>query len=613
MKDRRKTDIDRMVMGSRYLNAISREDMAKSPYTEMERQEHLRKISEQAKALESLQETVRSLQATIERLSSDSMRNRERMERALSEIGDELKAERERSKALERELEKYRDRNARSDRERYGKKSRRGRDLGGDGGGKTRVREKDEYDGGVENPGGNACPPPDGASPDAGKVSETPVKERGPRGPYNRMDAACTEVIESSFDAPEDWRLDHICYEDEYTRVSYIKRTRFQILVYRDGFGNMHRIFNPKNPGEKRRPGCNVICGTHCTPEFLASLAVGRTLVCTPVYRGMHLLRTEKMSVCAQTVCNWLHRGASLLNCLSDSLKKLLLKSGTVLHIDETWAKVRIYTGGAANGKYFTKYVWAMVNKATGVAYFLYDNDGNDSRGRRPIQKFMEGFTGCIQTDAYAVYKFFSQTDGANRHALCWAHVRSKFFDAAKIAKDKDAEWFVSQINYLYGVETEMRALNLDADGIKERRNRDDVLECLRRMFDRAVSLFGKAGSHLSDLMTRALKYMINGRAKLLTFLGDGRCDIDNLAAERTIRPFTVERKNVGAFGSEAGLKDACVYHSFLETCKMRGVSFYDFLVALFRKLMRYDPNGDTPPDMDFDTMLPGVLKLETA
>ena len=44
----------------------------------------------------------------------------------------------------------------------------------------------------------------------------------------------------------------------------------------------------------------------------------------------------------------------------------------------------------------------------------------------------------------------------------------------------------------------------------------------------------------------------------------------------------------------------------------MRGVSFYDFLVALFRKLMRYDPNGDTPPDMDFDAMLPGVLKLET-
>ena len=183
MKDRRKTDIDRMVMGSRYLNAISREDMAKSPYTEMERQEHLRKISEQAKALESLQETIRSLQATIERLSSDSMRNQERMERVLSEISDELKAERERSKALEKELEKYRDRNARSNRERYGKKSRRGRDLGGDVGGKTRVQEKDEYDGGVETPGGNACPSPDGASPDAGKVSETPVKERGPRGP----------------------------------------------------------------------------------------------------------------------------------------------------------------------------------------------------------------------------------------------------------------------------------------------------------------------------------------------------------------------------------------------------------------------------------------------
>ena len=68
----------------------------------------------------------------------------------------------------------------------------------------------------------------------------------------------------------------------------------------------------------------------------------------------------------------------------------------SILNIDETWTKVRIKFKGDKTklGKYFKKYVWVLVNKAKQITYFFYDNDENDSRGKRPIQTFLGDFFG---------------------------------------------------------------------------------------------------------------------------------------------------------------------------------------------------------------------------
>ena len=39
------------------------------------------------------------------------------------------------------------------------------------------------------------------------------------------------------------------------------------------------------------------------------------------------------------------------------------------------------------------------------MVYFLYDNDENDSRGRRPIEKFLDKAMKALQSDGYTVYK----------------------------------------------------------------------------------------------------------------------------------------------------------------------------------------------------------------
>lgn len=79
-----------------------------------------------------------------------------------------------------------------------------------------------------------------------------------------------------------------------------------------------------------------------------------------------------------------------------------------------------------------------------------YDNDGDDSRGTRPISGFQGSFIGGIQTDAYAAYRFSADVNEENKHSLCYTHIGAKFKYASDISKDKDAVWFVVQIGRLY-------------------------------------------------------------------------------------------------------------------------------------------------------------------
>ena len=95
------------------------------------------------------------------------------------------------------------------------------------------------------------------------------------------------------------------------------------------------------------------------------------------------------------------------LKKLVELLKLKLLKVGSFLNIDETWCRIRIKIKGDGTklGHYFKKYIWILINKIEQVAYFLYDNDENDSRGYRPISSFLSGFKGTVASDAYVVYK----------------------------------------------------------------------------------------------------------------------------------------------------------------------------------------------------------------
>ena len=72
MKGKR-TDIDRMVMESHYLESLERE--SSSSLSDMERQEYIDRIKSQQETIDRQTDMIKTLQLTLESVSSSNKRN----------------------------------------------------------------------------------------------------------------------------------------------------------------------------------------------------------------------------------------------------------------------------------------------------------------------------------------------------------------------------------------------------------------------------------------------------------------------------------------------------------------------------------------------------------
>jgi transposase len=68
----------------------------------------------------------------------------------------------------------------------------------------------------------------------------------------------------------------------------------------------------------------------------------------------------------------------------------------------------------------------------------------------------------------------------------------------------------------------------------------------------------------------------------LRRFLGDGKIEIDNNAAERAIRGIAIGQKNWLFAGSDNGGEAAAALYSLIETAKLNGVNPQKYLTKLF-------------------------------
>ena len=605
MKKDQKTDIEGMIMGAHYLHALDLESMAQKPLADMERQDYIDQNN-------TLKETVDCLRRTIE--YSEKMRETESKQREVESRKRE--AEEKKNAALQatisdlvkeisllrKELSKQNDINNRHNKMSFGKRSlksstrqdqKRSREEEKDAFDNSKAGESKATDAAVTNPALE-----EGSCLDKTKVkSEMLDGKRGSRGPYTQREAARVVHLKTSMqDDPSSMRFIFFKNIEEYNRISYVDCTCFEVAVYEDEFGIRHEYYSPEIEGDNRYPKLNVVAGTPCTPEFLSDLIVDRWMIHTPNHRANIRMQMDKFQSSENSRSNWVKAGANLLKPLYNYFKTRLLNVKSVLNIDETWCRVRIKykNDGTKLGRYFKKYIWVLVNKIEKVVYFLYDNDEDDSRGTRPIHDFLGGFKGTIQSDGYVVYKHLAKAHPENPHILCWAHVRAKFKFAADISKAPDAEWFVEQIGRLYKVEAENVLFHRSPNEIKKRRAGKDITGILSAIHKKADKMQKNKYLHYGDMMSTALTYMLNGWDDLLNYRNDGRYTIDNMLAERSIRPFTVNRKNSLHFSSEEGITVAMTYLTIIETAKMYGLEVRDYLAHVFRELVKGNKDCST-------------------
>jgi hypothetical protein len=79
-----------------------------------------------------------------------------------------------------------------------------------------------------------------------------------------------------------------------------------------------------------------------------------------------------------------------------------------------------------------------------------------------------------------------------------------------------------------------------------------------------------------------ASRYALGQRKYLENFLLDGRLELSNNRAERSIKPFVIDRKNFLFSNTPRGAKASAVMFSIIETAKAQGLNPFDYLVYVF-------------------------------
>ncbi|MFC4354774.1 transposase, partial [Chryseomicrobium palamuruense] len=105
-----------------------------------------------------------------------------------------------------------------------------------------------------------------------------------------------------------------------------------------------------------------------------------------------------------------------------------------------------------------------------------------------------------------------------------------------------------------------------------------------------------------------AISYTLKQWPKLTTFMKDGRIEIDNNRAERSIKPFVIGRKNWLFAASTRGATSSAIAYSLIETAKENGLNPFFYLQLLFEVL----PQRDLEKLESFEDLMPWSKNLPT-
>jgi hypothetical protein len=148
------------------------------------------------------------------------------------------------------------------------------------------------------------------------------------------------------------------------------------------------------------------------------------------------------MEISRSTQCGWQATVAELLEPIYERMVALTLQSGKV-HTDDT--PIRVLDPGRGKTREARFWVYCGDDEHPFVVF-----DYTASRSRDGPEKFLKGYKGYLQADAYTGYnRMFAGQQVIE--VACWAHARRYFFDA----RDTDARamQMLEMIGELYRVE----------------------------------------------------------------------------------------------------------------------------------------------------------------
>ena len=329
----------------------------------------------------------------------------------------------------------------------------------------------------------------------------------------------------------------------------------------------------PARPIERGLPG----------PDLLAHVLVSKYGNHLPLYRQSEIFAREGVDLDRSTLAGWVGAASELLAPLVDQIRKHVLAASKI-HADDT--PVPVLAPG--NGKTRTGRLWTYVRDDRPAGYTtppaVWLTYSEDRKGEHP-RRHLKDFKGALQADAYAGFHHL-YGDGAIYEVSCWAHTRRKFHDIHVVHASPTTTEAIARIGALYGIEEEIRGKPVDIRRSVRQDRTKPLLDDLRHWMEKTLtSLSTKSET------SGAIRYALSRWRALTRFVDDGLLDIDNNAAERSLRSVVMGRKNYLFLGSNSGGQRAASLYSLIATAKLNGLDPEFYLRTVLARIPEHPIN----------------------
>jgi len=422
--------------------------------------------------------------------------------------------------------------------------------------------------------------------------------------------AETVPVVEVVCDLEEDKRICGICNADlRYLGKEHV-RDELEIIPAQVRLLRYVRFNYVCTVCEDETGDANIVKASVPAPVMKRSLASPSTVAYVMYQKyanGMPLYRQEKdwanqgVTLSRATLANWIIRPShEWLEPLYNTMREQLLTE-PLIHADETVLQVLKEEGRKATTE-SRMWVYTSGHSPTPTVLFEYQPTRSGQHARR----FLEGFSGYLQTDGYSGYNAVSNVV----HCGCWAHLQRKFEEA--IPNGADRKTSKAAIGYDYC--NSLFVMEKEWEGLSPEKRYEGRLRLSKPILDEFWQWVSTLNPLQGSNLGKAITYAINQKEYLNNYLMDGCVDLSNNRAENAIRPYVTGRKNWLFADTTNGAKASAIVYSIIESAKANQLNPYMYLVYIFSNLpgLKELTNETLKPYLPWASELPSWCRKDS-
>jgi hypothetical protein len=334
---------------------------------------------------------------------------------------------------------------------------------------------------------------------------------------------------------------------------------------------------------EGKAPAAPLL-GSNYDGSFIAGIAQLRYIYSMPVERIVKYFQENGFDMNKATANGLLCKTENIFENLYKAMG-LAVKEDDYLAGDETYHRVLVKEKNKEGKGVKKGYIWSVTAIHSGLVYYFYD-DG--SRSEKVILNYIGDYGGTFQSDGFSPYRKMARR---LTRLACLQHVKRKWLDCGD---DFDAKVVVRLVNHLYHKDHKHK-IGIDGWTVEDNtRWRQEyappILRIIRRKLDRMAAYPPEKMLPKSEKYT-AVHYMLGEWEAIENIFTRGDYHLDNNLVERLNRYISLSRRNSLFFGSHDGAKRGAMFYSLACSCRLQGISFFEYISDIINKAAALPPN----------------------